>query len=75
MNLDDMIKEWELFEQVLRQPDYDLFKQFLEAVREYKEAVETQEHRPTEALLMALALKNQKLINELRERYRIRQSQ
>ena len=42
MNLDEMIKDWELFEQVLRQPDYDLFKQFLEAVKEYREAVESQ---------------------------------
>ena len=71
MNLDEMIKDWELFEQVLRQPDYDLFKQFLEAVKEYRGAVESQEHRPTEALLMALALKNQKLINELRKRHNI----
>ena len=72
MNLDEMIKDWELFEQVLRQPDYDLFKQFLEAVKEYREAVESQEHRSTESLLMALALKNQKLINELRKRHNIK---
>ena len=72
MNLNEMIKDWELFEQVLRQPDYDLFKQFLEAVKEYRDAVESQEHRPTEDLLMAMALKNQKLINELRKRHNIK---
>ena len=66
-----MIKEWELFEQVLRQPDSDLFKKFLQAVKEYRDAVESQQNKPTETLLMVLALKNQKLINELRERHKI----
>lgn len=72
MNLDEMIKDRELFGQVLRQPDYDLFKRFLEAVKEYREAVESQEHRLMEALLMAIVLRNQKLINELRKRHNVK---
>ena len=72
MNLDKMIQEWELFEKILRHPDSDLFKEFLEAVREYRDAVESQKQKPSDLLLKTLALKNQELINELKKRHKIR---
>jgi len=65
MNLEEILAEWDMFEQTLRKPNSDYFKEFLEGVKEYKDAIEPQENRPTEALLMALVLNNQKIINEL----------
>jgi len=70
MDLEEILKEWEMFGQTLRKPDSDYFKEFLDGIKKYENGIESQEHRHTEALFMALVLQNQKIINELIEKRR-----
>lgn len=66
---EEEIESWEGFRSALRKPDYDLFKQMLSEVKEYKDIIKPKENMPTEALLMVLILKQQKIINSLLEKY------
>ena len=69
---DKEIESWEGFHSGLRRPDYDLFKQMLENTNVYREAIKRKEKIPTEALLMALILEQQKMITSLLEKYQIK---
>ncbi len=66
---EEEIESWEKFRSGLRRPDYYLFKQMLEEAMEYKDAAKSKENMSAEALLMALILKQQKMINSLLEEY------
>ena len=66
-SLDDELDSWELFHQILRKENADLFRHMFDDIKEYRKAIESQSHRPTEALLMAIILKNQKRIEELKK--------
>lgn len=70
MEFEDEIKDWEIFGTTLRMPDSALFKEMLEGLDEYLVVVDKDNHLPTERLLMALFLKQQKMINSLLEEYK-----
>ena len=67
--LEEEIESWESFRSGLRNEDYVLFKQMLEEAKEYKDVIKAKENMSTETLLMALILKQQKIINSLLEKY------
>jgi hypothetical protein len=67
--LEEEIESWENFRSGLRNEDYVLFKQMLEEAKEYKDVIKSKENMSTETLLMALILKQQKIINSLLEKY------
>ena len=72
---DKEIENWEGYCSALREPDRTLFKEMLEGTRQFKDAVNLKDELPTETLLMALLLQQQKMINELMEKYTNNQKQ
>jgi hypothetical protein len=64
--LDNEIEAWRSFESALRQDNRILFAKMLSEVKEHWPAFEAASNKhPTEALLMAIILQQQKMITRL----------